>query len=68
MRASGTTVEQARRELELGGANVVGVAVNRYDPRDYAGYDYKAPYLRPENGRVLPPAELEQPQVSQDQR
>ncbi|HEX6207118.1 MAG TPA: polysaccharide biosynthesis tyrosine autokinase [Actinomycetota bacterium] len=67
-RASGTTVEQARRELELSGANVVGVAVNRYDPRDYAGYAYRAPYYRPENGRVLPPPELEQPQVSREER
>lgn len=71
-RASGGTVEQARRELELSGASVLGVAVNRYDPRDYGPYgyryDYKAQHIGPYNGGVRPPAELEQPQGSRERR
>jgi capsular exopolysaccharide synthesis family protein len=71
-RASGNTVEQARRELELSGATVIGVVVNRYDPRDYTRYgyryDYRSSYLGAQNGRIRPPAELERPPASRDQR
>lgn len=38
--ASRTDVEQARRELELSGAPLLGVVVNRYDRRGFRPYSY----------------------------
>jgi capsular exopolysaccharide synthesis family protein len=39
-KASRTTIEHGRRELQTTGASLVGVVVNRYDPRTFESYGY----------------------------
>jgi capsular exopolysaccharide synthesis family protein len=43
-KASRTTVEHAGREFKTTGASLIGVVVNRYDPRTFESYGYRYRY------------------------